>query len=159
MNRDIDLFRSLRKKRLRVLIDNFMARSPVENRRQRITVQFLRLRNGNNKFGPFAEDTCYRNGTALNLGKLLGDRESKTGSAVFSRAGRIDPVKTVEESCEIILRDAHSVVGNLHGNIVIRQLDRNADIAAHIRVLDAVRHKVGDDAVDGRRVTENRRND
>src|SRR5256885_5202270 len=94
--------------------------------------------------------------TAVILDNVLHDRETEAGPAGFPRTRGIYPIKTLEQSGKVLIRDALTVVANvkLHHCTVRRRPE--LDLAAGFAVLQRIFNQIPEYLLDGIAIAANK---
>ena len=84
----------------------------------------------------------------MNLGDVFDDGQAESGAAHFAGTGAVDAVEALEDSRQILLGDAQSVVGDFNDHMTDLDFRQHADTAIFARVLDGVVDEIGNRALE-----------
>ena len=102
-------------------------------------------RNGHRELGALAQDTLHVDRAVVLQDDALCNGKTKACSADFSRPGFVDPVESLINLVQGILRDADACVLNTDIEVVGIRVDGHSDLAVVPVVFDRVLDQVCDD--------------
>src|SRR5258705_6845472 len=113
-------------------------------------------RKGQKNGGPAPQLALGGNAAAMGFDEVLHNRESQSGTALLTRAARVNPVEALEDAWQVLGGDAAAGIGDPHEHLIARGRCEHADTPARWRVAQRVVEQVGENLAECFRIDADR---